>query len=153
MLRDPIFSDLAAMQQRMNAVLGPLFGPFFATTTGNDNGRTRRWVPTVDVFETDEHYVVYVDLPGVDQDNVAVEFENGVLTITGERVAPSVGETLRFERPYGEFIRTLALPQGVDADQIQADYAGGVLELRIPKPAGLKPKRIPLAAGRKALSK
>ncbi len=53
---------------------------------------------------------------------------------------------------YGELVSPLALPQRVDADLIQADYADGVIELRVTKPAGLKPKRIPLASGQKALS-
>jgi HSP20 family protein len=65
-----------------------------------------------------------------------------VLTISGTRVPVETGEAQRVERPYGSFVRNLTLPQGVDGDNIVADYAEGVLTLHIPKPAGAKPKKI-----------
>ena len=75
LVRDPFFSDLAAIEQRLNSLFGQFFG----------NGTSQRWTPAVDVVETDEHYLVLADLPGIEQDKVLIELENGVLTISGER--------------------------------------------------------------------
>lgn len=151
LLRDPIFSDSAAMQQRMNTMMNQL-SPRFVGSEGSGNG-SRTWVPTLDVLETDEHFLIFVDLAGVEEEQVAIELENDVLTISGTRPAPEAGQIRRHERAYGDFVRTLTLPTGVDPDHIEADFRNGVLEVRLPKPAQLKPKRIELAGGRKALNK
>ena len=110
----------------------------------------RQWLPPFDVFETDEHYVLLFDLPGVEQNAVNIEYENRVLTISGERAQPQIGEARRVGRAYGEFNRSVALPQGIDPDQIQADYRDGVLELRVPKPAERRPRRIAVTGGERA---
>lgn len=129
-LRDPYFSDLAMTMD-------------LVTRAFNGNGG-RYWVPAFDVVEADAEYFVLVDLPNVDKDTLAIEFEDGVLTVTGKRTKPHGWEFTRVERPYGEFIRSLTLVKGVDADKIKADYHDGVLEIRVPKPAQHKPKKIAL---------
>src|SRR5581483_12280673 len=96
------------------------------------------FTPPIDVRETDEAYLVYVDLPGVKSKDVSIELSDQVLTISGSRVPVETGQSQLMERPYGSFVRSLTLPEGVDSDQIMADYHDGVLELRIPKPAGIK---------------
>ncbi len=102
----------------------------------------RQWPPPFDVFETGEHYVLLFDLPGIEPGSVDVEYENRVLSVSGERTRPEIGEPRRIGRAYGEFTQTVALPEGVDPDQIQADYREGVLELRVPKPTERRPRRI-----------
>jgi HSP20 family protein len=121
--------------------------------TGNGN-RVTGFTPLVDVHETENEYLVKVDLPGIKADDVNVEVNENVLSISGSRVAEEAGQAQLVERPYGSFVRTLTLPQGVDNDSIEAGYQDGVLELRIPKPAEQKPKKIAVGgAGKKAIDK
>jgi HSP20 family protein len=110
------------------------------------NGRqTQAWVPTLDVWETDDELVYAFDLPGIPKDKIAIEVEDGALTVaaTREREQSSEGEGFRrFERRYGSFSRTVGLPQGVSEDAIKASYEQGVLEVHVAKPEQPKPKRI-----------
>ena len=141
--QEPFLTNLRAMDGLFNRFVG--MQPNGRAVTG--------FVPMIDVRETADDYVVWVDLPGVKREDVAIEFEGRVLTISGVRTPVETGETLRSERPYGSFTRTLTLPKGVDADRIAADYHDGVLELHIPKPADLKPKKIEIGGnGQKQLT-
>jgi HSP20 family protein len=124
-----------------------LFDTFFGGRTAN--GTARRWVPAMDLVETDDHLVLRVDLPGLDRDDVKIEIKDGVLTVSGERKAEHEERKdgyHRVERAYGGFARSLSLPQGVDADQVHAEFEKGVLEVRIPKPAERKPHRVQIGA-------
>ena len=102
----------------------------------------RRWMPSVDVVEEQDHYLFHADLPGVDLDKIEVLFEDGLLTIKGERSEFSKdGEEKeneekgyrRIERSYGSFQRSFRLPDEIDADNITAKSDKGVLEVRVPK--------------------
>jgi HSP20 family protein len=110
------------------------------------NGRqTQAWVPTLDVWETDDELVYAFDLPGIPKDKIEIEVEDGALTVaaTREREQSGEGEGFRrFERRYGSFSRTVGLPQGISEDAIKASYEQGVLEVRVAKPEQPKPKRI-----------
>jgi HSP20 family protein len=128
-LRDPLFADLRLVDD--------LFGRMF----GNSN-RVTGFVPALDVRETEDEYQVLVDLPGVKSEDVVVELTDHVLTISGSRGPVETDGALRVERPSGSFVRRLTLPKGVDYDKVVADYRDGVLELRIPKLAEAKPKKI-----------
>ena len=108
----------------------------------------RRWIPAVDVVESGDHFVLRADLPGVAEEDVKIELEDSVLTISGERKSEreTSGDGFRrVERATGSFRRSLTLPEGVDADAITAGYDRGVLEIRIPKPEQRKPRRIEIA--------
>jgi HSP20 family protein len=140
LIRDPF---LAAQFRLMDELM---------RSTGNGN-RVSGFTPLVDVHETDDEYLVKVDLPGVKADDVNIEVNENVLSISGSRVSDDSGQAQLAERPYGSFVRTLTLPQGVDSDSIQAGYHDGVLELRIPKPAEQKPKRITIGGGNKTIEK
>jgi HSP20 family protein len=141
LLRDPF---LASPFRLMDELL---------RTTGNGN-RVTGFTPAVDVHETADEYLVKVDLPGVKSEDVNVEVNDNVLSISGSRVPAETGEAQLVERSYGSFARTLTLPQGVDTDSIEAGYHDGVLELRIPKPAEQKPKKIAIGSGgKKAIEK
>lgn len=133
------FRELAALQNEMSRWMSPLTG----TTPGNGSSST--WLPAVDVWETDDELVLSFDLPGVQEDEIAVELDDDVLTVSGERERTSEHSNdrfYRFERRFGAFSRSVTLPQGVREDAIQANYANGVLEVRVPKPEEPKPKRI-----------
>lgn len=112
------------------------------------NGRQAAgFTPLLDVRETDEEYLVLVDLPGVPSEEVSIEVSDRVLSISGSRAPVETGEEQLSERPYGSFTRTLTLPQGVDEEKIAADYNDGVLELHVPKPVEQRPKKITVSAG------
>jgi HSP20 family protein len=123
-----------------------LFNSFFGTATGTPaNGQARRWVPSMDIVETAEHVVLRADLPGMTEEDVSIEARDGELVIAGERKAEheDKGEGFyRVERAFGSFQRSLSLPDGVDLDRVEANFANGVLEVRIPKPEERKPRQI-----------
>ena len=115
--------------------------------------QTSGYTPLLDVRETDGEYLVLVDLPGVKSDEVTIEVSDHVLSISGSRARTEIGEAQLSERPFGSFVRTLTLPQGVDAEKIEANYTDGVLELHVPKPSEQQPKNITIGAGtQKAIS-
>ncbi len=117
----------------------------------DSSGATAGWVPSVDIQEFDTRFRLFVDLPGVNPEDVEITLDNGVLTLSGERgrpVAPE-GEQMvnrRSERGHGRFHRRFILPDTVDADKVQASDRHGVLEISIPKQAKAQPRRIKVAA-------
>jgi HSP20 family protein len=119
-------------------------------TLGNGRAGQGDWVPAVDICETEGALTFSVELPGVRPEDVEVTAEEGILTIHGARTAVrSEGEDERYhlvERSYGSFLRRFQLPQGVDADKIEADVKEGVLQVRIPRLALPEPKRIQVKA-------
>jgi HSP20 family protein len=125
-----------------------LFDSFF----GNDREQGRRWVPPVDLVEAEDHFVLKADLPGLSEEDVTIEVQDGTLAISGERSAEHEQRErgwYRIERSFGSFRRSLTLPDGVDAEAISASFDRGVLEVRIPKPAERKPRRVQISAGSK----
>jgi HSP20 family protein len=110
----------------------------------------RRWVPPVDLVEVDDHFVLRADLPGLSEGDVSIEVQDGTLTISGERKTEHEEQErgwYRIERSFGSFSRSLTLPDGVDADAISANFDRGVLEVRVPKPAERKPRRVEIGTG------
>ncbi|HET8546419.1 MAG TPA: Hsp20 family protein [Bryobacteraceae bacterium] len=105
---------------------------------------SRPWTPPVDIFETENELILKADVPDVDQNNIDIRFENGTLTLKGERKFTN-GEQLsahRIERSYGAFSRSFALPESFDADRIRAEYRNGVLSVTVPKKEIAKPRSI-----------
>ncbi len=139
------FREIATLQNEMSRLMNTFTG------VGNGNGVTpRTWVPALDVWETDDALVYAFDLPGIPEDKISVEFEDGALTVSAERERTqelNEESVYRFERRFGTFSRTIALPQGVDEEQIKADYHDGVLEVRVAKPEQSKPRRIQVGGG------
>jgi HSP20 family protein len=141
-------AELNTIQNEMNR----LFNTFFEqpNQTGRGNGPTRRWLPPMDLVETADHYILRADLPGLSDGDVNVQLEDNVLTVSGERKAEHDQQQegyYRLERAFGEFSRSLTLPEGVDPDGVQAHFDRGVLEIRIPKPAQKKPKTVQITLG------
>jgi HSP20 family protein len=142
--------ELHTIQQEMNR----LFNTFFDTpgpgSGGGGNGGARRWIPAMDLVETDEHFVLRADLPGLSDEDIKLEVSDGVLTLSGERKAEHETRKdgfYRLERASGTFSRSMTLPDGVDTGAISASFDRGVLEVRIPKPAERKPQRVEIAVG------
>jgi HSP20 family protein len=141
--------ELTSLQSEMNR----LFNTFFDTPTpGNGGTAARRWIPAMDLVETDEHFVLKADLPGLNEDDVNIEVEDNVLTVSGERKAEHEDKRegyYRVERSFGAFRRSLTLPEGVHPESVSATFDKGVLEVRIPKPEERKPRRVAIQVGDK----
>ena len=138
------FRELASIQNEMSRLLNAFEG---------NGGTTQNWVPPVDVWETENELVYAFDLPGIPEEKIAVEFDDGALTVSGqrERTQKTQGDRFyRFERRFGSFSRTVGLPQGVSEDAIKADYRDGVLEVHVAKPETPKPRRIQIGSGEQA---
>ena len=142
------FRELGTLQSEMNRLFNSVFD---APSQGQGNGGTlRRWMPAMDLVETDDHFVLRADLPGMDEDDVKIELEDTTLTISGERKGEHEEKSegyYRVERAFGTFARTLTLPQGVDPEAVSASFDRGVLEVRVPKPEERKPRRIEIGVG------
>jgi HSP20 family protein len=112
------------------------------------------FVPLADVLVDDDGVTVYMDVPGVSGEQLDIELENDVLTVRGERPFPYGPDgdrvSRRIERSFGAFERSLRVPQGLDPGTIEASLRNGVLEMRIPKPDSLKPRRIHISDGDEA---
>src|SRR5919204_13393 len=138
------FRELSTLQNEMSRFMSFLEG----------NGRTNQaWVPALDVWETENEVVYALDLPGIPEDKISVELDDGALTVTAERERTqeeSEERFYRFERRHGTFSRTFSVPQGVSESDVSADYKNGVLEVHISKPEQPKPKRIQVGSGEQA---
>ncbi|MCW2984367.1 MAG: Hsp20/alpha crystallin family protein [Conexibacter sp.] len=138
--------EMSSLHNEMNRV----FATFFDTPAGTQPTGTRRWVPAMDLVETDEHFVLRADLPGLSEADVELSLEGDLLTVSGERKVEheARGEGFyRVERAAGAFSRSLTLPDGVDGDAIAARFDKGVLEVRIPKPEQRRPRKLQIQVG------
>ncbi len=107
------------------------------------NAKDVAWAPKVDLLTNDNTLIARVDLPGMKKDDVRVELQDGLLTLSGERRKETKHEddsVYREEREYGSFCRTIPLPAGVAMDDVKATFADGVLEVKVPLPVKVKPE-------------
>jgi HSP20 family protein len=104
------------------------------------------WTPPLDVWETEGELVYAFDLPGIPEETIAVDLEDSTLTVSGsrERAEMEDGRFFRYERPFGAFTRSVALPEGADDVEARANYANGVLEVHVEKREQSKPRRLPV---------
>ena len=126
-----------------------LFNSLFDTPTVA-SAPARRFAPATDLIESDSHFILRADLPGLSEDDVNVELDGNVLTVSGERRSSTEdrkGGYYRVERSYGSFSRSVRLPEGVDADAITATFDKGVLEVTVPKPEAAKPHKVQITVG------
>jgi HSP20 family protein len=136
-------NELGAIQTEMNR----LFNTFFEAPPPGDGGG-RRWIPAMDLLETEDDFVLRADLPGLSENDVRIELQAGTLTVSGERKSEHEGSTAeyrRLERGWGSFSRSLAVPEGIDPESVTARVDRGILEVRIPKPEQHKPHRVTIA--------
>jgi len=112
---------------------------------GAEGAVTSAWLPPTDVFEDKEALRIVVELPGMKPEDVKITMENYTLTVRGEKkqVAEEKTERVhRYERSYGSFERSFALPNTVDSDRVQARFEHGVLTVTLPKAERAKPREI-----------
>lgn len=110
---------------------------------------TRYFRPHVDLYERGHDLVLEADMPGVSRESIDVEFENGTLTIHG-RVPPRQPDETQYlleEYELGDFYRTFQVSEHIDAAQISASYADGVLTLVLPKAEAVRPRKIEVRGG------
>jgi len=149
--RDP-GDPFLTLHREMNRLFDDVFRGFDLMPFGN-TGMTMSW-PNLEVVETDREVRVCAELPGMDEKDVEVLLEDGVLTLKGEKLAESQNEGRRFsERFYGRFMRQLPVGE-VDEDKVQASFKHGVLTVTLPKAPGAqdRARRIPIK-GEPALTK
>lgn len=131
--------ELAGIQDRMNK----LFESALAKTDFEPGGRLGAWTPVSDVYETKDHLLFSLELPGVSQDDIEVRVEEDELVVEGERAMQKEGpgeQYHRVERSYGRFLRKFPLPSAVDREGIEAHHKNGVLRISLPKKGDAGPK-------------
>lgn len=107
------------------------------------------WSPTADFYETDEEFVLEMELAGFDRDELAITVENGMLNIEGNRAVAESDENVRYlvrERTPARFSRSFSLPRSVNAEAVDAKLDDGILRVHLPKVAEARPKRIAVKA-------
>ncbi|HWP72840.1 MAG TPA: Hsp20/alpha crystallin family protein [Vicinamibacterales bacterium] len=132
-----VLSRMATLSRAMDDVIGQT----------NESLNGQYWVPSMDAWETEQAFVVQVDLPGLTPEQVDVSFDRNTLTVRGTRsdtIPTDKGEKRVFfvERSPGSFSRTLRFPQYVEASKIDAKFENGVLTVTVPKSEAAKPRKI-----------
>jgi HSP20 family protein len=143
MVRWDPFREIASLQSDLSRFLNSTL------REDKDNG----WVPAVDVWETEDEIVYAFDLPGIPEEKIAVELEDNILTVSGQRERTEMKQQdryYRYERRFGDFSRSVTVPKGTEESSVKAEYADGVLELRVAKPEVQKPRRIQIGSGPQA---
>ncbi|MBE2250765.1 MAG: Hsp20/alpha crystallin family protein [Myxococcus sp.] len=139
---DP-FRELEEMSTRLNRALGRNGGQ-------KDSLATVDWAPSVDILETAEDFQVKCELPEVKKDDVKVNVSDGLLRIEGERKFDKEDKSKKYhrvERFYGSFMRSFALPEGVEADKVKAEFKDGLLTVRMPKSPKALPRSVDVKIG------
>lgn len=137
------FDGLNQIQSRINALFDEVFGR--ARSFGIP---TNVWYPPVDILESGDAYLLRAELPGMNKEDIKLEFKDGVLTLSGERKfdEPAEGvEYHRAERVAGKFVRSFYLPQTIKVDGIKATYRDGMLEVHVPKAEEARAKQIAIS--------
>ena len=150
------FAFAELMSQEMDRLFatsgGDLMSPARQPRSGARGRGHTQWIPAVEVRQRENELVVHADLPGLTPDDVNIELEDGVLTISGERRDTSEDRGdgfVRSERSYGAFSRSIELPEGIDEEQVNARFEHGVLEVTVPLPRQQRQnrRRVPINAG------
>jgi HSP20 family protein len=145
---DP-FQDLRSAQEEM-AQMSPMLAHALGLYGQQGSSRATAWAPALDISERKDAYLVTVELPGVEADDLQITLEDGLLTIQGERYFAHDSSEQHFhrvERRYGAFRRSITLPAHVIAEGIEASVDNGVLQVLVPKMEEATPKRIKIRPG------
>ena len=135
------WNDVWNATNRFNRIFGSAFAPARTRT----EAREYVWRPVVDIYEEENGIALKADLPGIDKNDISIDVKEGVLTLSGERSEENETEDKNFyrrERTYGKFQRVFTLPEGINAEDIKANFKDGVLKVHIPKAAVEEPKKI-----------
>jgi HSP20 family protein len=137
-----------SLMRRMSEEMDRIFGDF---GQGRSQGESSVWAPAIEVAEREGNYIVHAELPGLKPEEVKVEVTNDALVIQGERKSEqeqNQGGIHRTERRYGQFYRSIPLPEGVNPEQVRASFQNGVLEVTVPVPQVQSNRRqIPVETG------
>ena len=128
------FAELGELRSQMDRMFGDLA-----------NGGERRWAPAVDVVREKDNLLIRADVPGIKPEEVKIEVEDDILTVSGsheETKEEKDKSFLRRERRYGSFSRSMALPAGVDPKKIKATTRDGVVEVSVPLPKQPEKKKV-----------
>jgi HSP20 family protein len=142
---NPAYADVSTFQSRLNRLVDEAFRGWPATTHEEGSSLVGQWIPPVDILEDKDAVHIMAELPGVKPEDVKISLENNVLTVRGEKrqvAEESTDRVHRYERYYGVFERSFAVPTSVDADHIKASFELGVLTVRLPKVERAKPRQI-----------
>ncbi len=132
---------------RMHDDLNRLISSFFSGDAPETSFARGAWEPAVDISETPESYLVTAELPGMSKDDVNISYEDGILTIRGEKKQEKEEKRKnyhRVERSFGAFERSFRVPSRVMVEKIEAKFKDGVLSLMLPKAEEARPKEIPI---------
>jgi HSP20 family protein len=134
------FGFMRRMSEEMNRIFESAgLGGAIAPVGGMEQASMATWMPQIEVRQKGNEFVVRADLPGLKREDVSVEVDDGILTLSGERRQESSEEHegfYRSERSYGSFYRAIPIPEGVNEEEISATFGDGVLEVHVPVPAG-----------------
>ena len=143
---DP-FRELAGLQERMNRIFDDTLA---GASRREDEALAATWTPPVDILERKDRIFLTAELPGFTEDQIRLRFEEGVLTLEGERRFQKEAEDARYhcvERCYGRFSRSFRLPANIDEEAISATFANGLLVIELPKTEEVLPKSIRIRTG------
>jgi HSP20 family protein len=136
--KDP-FRELFELQRGINELFDEGFG------TQRESVALRAWTPPVDVYEDENEFVIKVELPEINREDVKVSVNENTLSVGGERRVENEEKRdnyHRIERSYGQFYRSFTLPPNINTEAIGAQFKDGVLRLSLPKKEEAKPKQI-----------
>ena len=144
-------SDFDALRREMTR----FFDDFLPNREGEEGQRSAVWTPRADLSETDDAYLIAIDLPGIRRDDLEITMEDGTLKISGERSMENEsenGQYYRIERAYGRFFRSFTFGPNADADNIEAHFDDGVLTIRVAKAEERKPRKIEVGSRNELVS-
>ena len=104
-------------------------------------------IPSVDIYENTEEYLLYVDIPGVNREDISIDLDNGQLTLTGNRYLEQTKGQLMEEFGSAQYRRVFSVPQGINLAKVDAELTDGVLRLHLPKSEAVKPRKIEIREG------
>lgn len=134
--------EMVSLRERMNRLFED---SLFRSDRRNDETEMGVWLPAVDVFEKEDQLVIKAELPGMDKNDISLDFKDGVLTLSGVRKSENEVKEDNFyrrEMSYGRFIRSFNLPADSDTEKIKAEFQNGLLTIEVPKPERHQPKQI-----------
>lgn len=137
--------ELLNVEREFNRFFNSIGNRFFLKDSDNDEYENAVWTPLTDISETDDNYLLKVDLPGIKKEDVKISFNDGKLTISGERKQETEEKDSKYhrvERSYGKYFRSFSLPQKIKEDKIDAEFKDGQLKITVPKAEEAKPREI-----------
>lgn len=144
-------SEFDLLRREMNR----FFDDFLPSREAGDGQRSAVWTPRADLSETDDAYLIAIDLPGIRREDLEITMEDGTLKISGERSMESEsenGQYYRIERAYGRFFRSFTFGPNADPNKIEATFDEGVLTIRVGKAEERKPRRIEVGSRNELVS-